>query len=127
VASVTIGGTPFTFSNVAHSYDVGNGEVNIIMTGSAPANWEIQIILTAPDSDPGTVDTCNDFLFVNVFDDLGNWFLESACVNDVTVVFNTYETTPGNCTSGTFDGVVEDIGTGSTLTLTGGVFDALRQ
>ena len=127
-ASVRINGSVVTFAIVDHFYDVGFGEIVINMWNSSPAGWDIYIYTAGPDANPGCVNSCDNFVFIEVIDPLGDEFWEDFCLYDVYQCFSSYSTTPGGFTIGTFSADVENTFVpGDILDLTSGSFTAGRQ
>ena len=127
-AGVYINGGGVTFANVDHYYDAVSSEIVIDMWNSSPAGWDIIINVQAPDANPGCVDTCIDWVTVEVVDPFGEIYWEDFCFYDVVECFSSYSLTPGTFTFGTFSGQVENFFVpGDVLNLTSGSFTAVRQ
>ncbi|MCZ6689056.1 MAG: hypothetical protein O7H41_05585 [Planctomycetota bacterium] len=126
-ASVRINGSVVTFAIVDHFYDTVFGEIVINMWSSSPTGWDIYIFAAGPDANPGCVNSCDDFVFIEVYDPFGDVYLEDFCFYDVYQCFSSYSTTLGTFTIGTFSADVENLfPPWDVLDLTGGSFTAVR-
>ena len=126
-ASVIINGSPLVFDTAQHAYDPGNGAFVIYMTDSTPVGWEAYIVLFGADSNPGCIDTCSNFMFLEFYGPSGEVYWENPCTYDGSACFSQYSTTPGAFTTGTFSGQIENIFvSGDILDLTNGQFSAER-